>query len=584
MKTKTLALALSLTACGSQPVPMDNCAEPDTVALPNMAAVCAKAGSEAEIASSRIGINNLIVQGNVYESINSYEAHSELAGEHDFAVIQQMCLSILHEASRGEAEEQALAIFGAGISQHERLLPLLEEAATSKNPQIQLAGLQFLANAQNTRADHAINRAIGSRFLITRLEAIFHLARKRYPTAGGQIDALMAKAPPELRQLFPQLYAQLGTPHAQRRLRHLLMDERADVRIATIQAIARGRNDALLPELRSIAKQIHPAQREACATAFGLLEDEKSVAILEEYLSSNNENVRLAALTSLYKLGRYERLSEIKNLAKQGNHFAITALAEMPGSENCLAKLCTHPDIHIRANASIALLQRRDPRCCKPLMEFLLTDERDLGLQEKYSVGRGLKAWRIIPSAQHNFRKNPAAYEISSRLKDQILIACMDLPTQHFLNTCEAILATQEIPRIPTVVRLLENEQSNEAITLLKTYSQRPGAPFTRHACKLALYRMDEPGPHKQDVQKWALEQCHNSMISLSPILPWEIHHQTEPMELTPNENSKLLFETLQTLAQEQNHENISILLEALRDGNHNNKPIIAGLLLRTTL
>ena len=53
------------------------------------------------------------------------------------------------------------------------------------------------------------------------------------------------------------------------------------------------------------------------------------------------------------------------------------------------------------------------------------------------------------------------------------------------------------------------------------------------------------------------------------------------PYDLTPEDNSRLLIETYQSLAEKQADRSIDLLLEAMKDGNPKNRYVLAGLLLR---
>lgn len=525
-----------------------------------------------------------IQQAAIDEAIECYQQYYAETESHDLELLRALSLRILEEGSRGEPEEQLLSLFGAGVSIHEQLLPLLARALHSPSPQVQLAALQFLARYQDSRANTAIHRAMGSRFLSTRLEAVYHLARIHYPTAFGQINALMAKVPAPLLPLFPQLYAQLGTEEAMGRLRHLMMAKAYTVRVAAVLSAAQKRHDILLPQIRSLATQLHPAQREACAMALGHMGDRSSLDLLEKMaVSQSDRTAHLAALKALYDLGQFERREEIEELALQREIYAIQVLAEVEGAEQTLASLLHDKELKVRFNAATALLKRRDPRALPVLREVLFQDSRDLALAQARSWGGCFTAWRLVPSAKQNL--DPMAYELAMRHKSALLVDCMEnLPSQHFLEIAEELLARQERPLIPLTVRLLENEQSAEALRLLKRYAQRVGAPLTRQACQLALFRLGEPGRYREWVSEWVSEQAERALISLAPVLPWEVHRQNAPYELSPSEESRLLFEGLDALAQQQDADSIALLVEMLSRGNPKNRPAIAGLLLRSSL
>src|SRR5208283_1352707 len=87
-------------------------------------------------------------------------------------------------------------------------------------------------------------------------------------------------------------------------------------------------------------------------------------------------------------------------------------------------------------------------------------------------------------------------FEISLRVRQQILISALELPEKDFLELARAIFASRQHDLIPLTVRLLENLQSEAAIGLLKEEEQRLGAPYVRAWSCLGLYRLHQDGPY----------------------------------------------------------------------------------------
>jgi hypothetical protein len=52
--------------------------------------------------------------------------------------------------------------------------------------------------------------------------------------------------------------------------------------------------------------------------------------------------------------------------------------------------------------------------------------------------------------------------------------------------------------------------------------------------------------------------------------------------QLTPKENSALLIQTLLLLSSSHEEKAIEIILEMIKSGHPNNRPILAGLLMKT--
>jgi len=526
----------------------------------------------------------LLQIGREANALDLYDYYHQQTGRHDGELLQKIALQIIEQGFKSKnPEEQVLAIFGAGISANENALHILEDAVSSPIPQIQMLSLAFLSRLHHDDADEALNIAMKSNYLLVRAEAVFHLAEKKHPKAVGQIESLMNKVDPELLPAFPQLFALTGTPDATRMLKKLLNHSSEKVRVSAILSVAKYDRDDLLPQVRTLLTHHSVPQQEACCLAIGLLKDEASLAKVELLTQSRSTNVRLAALQALYRLGRKEVYRDVEQIAKMDDLFAIAILADMEESAPVLVELTKSSSLQVKVNAALALLKLKDPRCLLPLVDVLIQDSRDLGFVEITTAGNGLKAWKIVPSAHQNFGEDPMSHEMSLALKENTLAQIVNLPEEYFYVVAKGIFQQQQNALIPTLVDLLEAMQTPEAIALLKTYQQQAGAPLIRNYCNLALCRMKEEGPYKENLRTWIRSQQNVDMIQFRPFVPWELRDHASRYQLTPHDTSRLLVEAFETLARQQDEEGISILLQAIRFGNSKNKYALAGLLMHAT-
>ena len=225
----------------------------------------------------------LMHKGETNQALEHYQEFYQKDGDHDFELLHQLSLTLLKEGYQTkDPETQLLSIFGAGVSMNEKVFPILEDGLNSQYPQLQLISLKFLARQQHDEADEALKRAMRSPFPLIRLEAVHYLALKKDSTATGQVEALMAKLPDEIKPIFPQIFATIGDADAIRSLRRLLHDPSEKVRIEAILNAAEFGRDDLLPQIRIIASHLSPAQQEACAIALGKLKDTASIPKLEK--------------------------------------------------------------------------------------------------------------------------------------------------------------------------------------------------------------------------------------------------------------------------------------------------------------
>lgn len=524
----------------------------------------------------------LMHTGDTDGAITHYHDYAKKLGHHDLDLIQQMSLALLDQGFRTEDPEiQVLTLFGAGTSLNERTLYILEEGARSKDPQLQLLSLNFLNRYQTDSTESLLARAMSSKYLLIRLEAIFLLAQKKHPQAVHHAESLMPKVPKQVLPLFPQIFAAAGTDDAMKVMRRMLSDGNPQVRIAAIVSAVKHQRDDLLPQIRRLAMQHDPVQEEACAVALGAFRDETSVPLLESLAASTAPNVKVAALQALIRLERKEVIKELESVAMQGDIFAITTLGEIEGTEETLLTLTKSSDIQVRINATLALLQREESRCLEPLCDVLIRNSRDLAFHQGSSAGKSLTAYKVTGSATQNFKDVPLAHEMSFLIRENALCQALELPEKDFLMLADLLFESHQNDLVPTLVHLLENLQTPDAISLLKKHQQKAGAPLIRSYCNLALYRLKEPGPYEQILHQWVLEKHDTELIRFRPILTREAYGVSSPYQLNPHDTSRLLVESFETLAKNQNEQGINILLEAIQHGNNTNKYALAGLLMR---
>ncbi len=514
-----------------------------------------------------------------------YDAHYNETGHHNLELLHQMGLMILSEGySNPDPEIQLLTIFGAGVSSNEKALYILEEGIRSTHPNVQLIAMNFLCSHQNTRSIEALNKALTSNYLQIRLEAVYHLAVMREPSAVGQTEALMQKVPKELYPIFPQIFAMVGNRDATKILQKFLVDSDIRVRIEAIRNIAKFQRDDLLPQIRILASHRNAIQQEACANALGALKDESSIPQLKELAQSPSTSVSLAALKSLYNLEQLDARTEIENYAKEGNPFAINILGSIPESKSLLRKLLQSKNLGVKVNAAIALLEQKDPSCVPIISDILIKDTRDLVCTRTESQGHSLYAWKVVPSARQNLKDDPVAFELSLNIRESLLHQSVNLPEKDFLSIANLIFESNQNDLVPTLVRLLENYQTSSAIELLKKYREKPGAPLIRNYCNLALFRLKEPGPYVDSLREWVASWQSENLIQLRPYLPWELRDNDDmTYQINAHEASRLLVEAFEAFADKRDDKGIEVLLNAIRFGNSKNKYALAGLLMRTS-
>ncbi|MEN9655074.1 MAG: hypothetical protein RL235_1186 [Chlamydiota bacterium] len=524
----------------------------------------------------------LMQQTKVEEAFDRYREYLDLAHAHDYDVLQQMGLILLQKGVHSDDPQTFLmSLFGAGISGSTGALEILEKGLFFPDPQVQQLSLHFIAQFEDNRSHELLNRAMSSDYLSTRMEAAYYMSERKHPHAVGQIEGLMVRLPPAFKPYFPPFFALIGTSDATAVLKRLLEDIDPQVRIESILNIGRLGRDDFLPVLRKRLTHSHIAELEATIFAVGLLKDSASIPKLRKLANSPTDAVRIAAVLALHRLGDRTNEKETLQLAMQHNLFAIAALSEIPGFENELAQLVNSPDLQVRLNAAIALLRLRDPRCLGPLIEILVQDTRDLAVQPFASIGRTIVAFKAVPSAELRTKDPTIDLGYSMALKEQFLREAIHLPETDFVQLARHLMIRGQNALIPTLIVLLENLRTDDAVGVLEEGVKMVGAPLIRDYCHLALYRL---GKTEADyINRWVMRQKDADLIRLRPMLPWKYRLDESEHALSPEETSKLLVDAFTAIANRRDQASIAFLLEAIQLGNPQNRYALIGLLLRAT-
>ncbi len=518
------------------------------------------------------------------EAIARYREAIKDSGHHDFELLQEMGLLLLQQGIHSaDPHTFLMTLFGAGLSGSARAFEILEPGISHPDPQVQLISLHFLSQLEDDRTHHILTEAMGSDYLSTRMEAAFYMAQKKHPQAVGQIEGLMFLLPPMFRPYFPSLFALLGTSDATAVLRRLLEDPDLAVQIESILQIARLGRDDFLPILRRRLTHNHIAEVEAAAFAIGTLKDSASLPRLKKLADTSSDSVQIAASIALIELGDLSYLAKLKQLSQRHNLFAIAALGNYSGGEDLLFDLTASPDLQVRINGAVSLLQRRDPRCLPVLAQILILDTSDLAFSPFLSLGHTQTAWKAVPSAELRAQDPAINLGFSLAMREHLLKEAIHLPEGRFLWLAREIFAKQQNDLVPTLIALLENLQTPDAIALLKEGSRKMSAPLIRDYCHLSLYRLHIDSSHESYINRWVMRQKEADIIRLRPLLPWKYRLEEADYALTPEETSRLLIDTFLALANQRDEKSISFLLEAIQEGNPANRYALMGLLMRAT-
>lgn len=523
----------------------------------------------------------LLKTGKEQLAFTLYHEYHEKNGVHDAELLEQIAILIIEQGFYSDSpESNALALFGAGISMNEKMLDILKLGIRSPSPEIQLISLNFLSRLHHDESYLALNRAMSSNFLGIRLEAAFRLATEKVPKITSQLESLMCKLPSALLPLFPQFFGLIGNQDAMVILEKLIGHPDEKVRASAIKSAADYKRDDLLPAIRRSATHQNILEQEACCYAFGKMKDDFSTFKLNELKTSSHQHVRLSALAALHRLGDLTAQQEIEEMAKKLDLYAIFLLSEIDGSEQTLQTLMKHENLNVRINALFSLVKLKSESAAHGIMEILIRDSRDLAFLDMSSMGGTLKFLKAVPSASQNLTEEGLLKEASLHFREDILTSCLQFSEKEFLKIAKKLFDHNQNELVPLLVLMLEDLGSEEAINLLKSESQKAGAPLIRNYCNLSLFRIDEEGPYGENLKKFILQEYKADLIQFRPLLPFEMRKNNSLYQLTPHDTSRLLVEAFEAIASRQDEAGLNLLLHAIEHGNQKNKYALAGLLM----
>ncbi|MDN3508043.1 MAG: hypothetical protein P0S94_03895 [Simkaniaceae bacterium] len=522
--------------------------------------------------------------GKIEMAIERYQESVKENGKHDFETLEAMGASLLEKGmDSNDPESQLLSLFGAGAAGLKSTLSLCRTAMKSKNPTIQMAAIQILAQVDDEEGSDLLALCFSSPYLPIRLEAAYAFASRRHPKAVGYINALKQKVPPQFGYLFPDLYARIGTVEATAHLKQLMNDTFIYPRLASILGAASLGRDDFIREIRNTLTHLNPAEQEAASTAVGYLGDYNSRESLKKLALTGNTDVKIAAQKALITLGDKEFITPLQTSAKQGNLFAISALSGCRESTDTLAMLITHPDPTIRTNAAISLLSCRDRRALPVIKEILSAPFYDIGFIPHYSPGRSMMHWKRVPSASvQKDNENEHAAQIGLSLRESLLAEVIELGDDALVHVAGHLFEKSQRDLIPLLCSLLINAKTESCLKLLSEQAQKAGAPFYRAYASLALYKIGHSETSKEAILSWVEKENKTALIQFRNIVPKKDQPSSlAQFSLTPHETSRLLLECYEAIADGHTTDGIDTLLQAIHDGNKKNRYALAGLLLK---
>ena len=522
------------------------------------------------------------VPKNLQHALSFYQQQYKDMGVHDYESLQKIGFKILKEAIfQEDVEAQLLSLYGVDLAKHPKLMPVLEQALESPYNLVQMTAIQTLSKLPDDRANKLLIKGCSSPFLDVALTTTYILAERRHPEVFGLLESLMSKAPPECTEFFPGLLALIDNKQATAKLRKLMNHPDERVRSASIIAAGGSRRTELISDIRALSKQHNIYLQEACAYALGELHDEASIPTLQQIADSNSESASLAALNALRKLGLESSTAKIEKYAQNGNLFAIGLLNDCACDADLLISLANqNKNKNAALNATLVLLQKKDPRCLAKIISLLSATDPNIVISEFPSAAMTLSAKKIGYKSSARTQENFGLEQMSFAIRQKILSDCTELPEHAFLKVAKAIVQADQNDLIPAVINHLIVMKTSNAKELLKDWQQKVGSPYVRAWSNLALLKLNEPGPWKEDVLSWIKKRKYHRLVRLKDFAQMHKKKPINPFEINPMETSQLLLESYLAIAQTQDDEAIDVILDSLTNNELKNRYAIAGILI----
>jgi hypothetical protein len=492
--------------------------------------------------------------------------------------LEELSSQLFHTLAQSPNQDAVMMTLLAAASCHHPLSRTLSRAfLNSSSPIVQLTAVQALAVLNTNEATTFLVDALRSDYPIVRLEAAWHIAQKKIPDAFSHLDALSYKLPAPLLSWMPELFAVEGSASSVHKLQQLLFSSEEQVIVETILAIGRHNISSFEDSITQYTSH-SPATLEAIAFCLRNFDTAPSRNRLIELSHHQESCVRIQAALSLSHLGDTSQISQIIDLANQGNLFALFSLQDIDG-------IIPNIDIHSRTantNLALSLLAKRQIECTSMLIDMLdLPEDEVIGIS--HSLGNSLSYLDLVQAATFPKEFWSTLYEQSLRLKESVLSQTIELPEPAFLAIARTIFSSGRIELYPCLIQLLENQRSEEIIQLLKLEATRVGMPYNRAFATLALMNI-------------GIETDENSITSIIELarekesqpwrfpLPWMVSPTNPAPQQHEAATSRLYIEAIDTLAQRASPSAIAILTEELGKAPMHLKPCIVAALLQATL
>jgi HEAT repeat protein len=442
-------------------------------------------------------------------------------------------------------------------SNNEICLEIFERGLESPfiNVQDVVASLFFLFD--DDRIEPLLHKALGNQNYAVRMIAVRALTLRHHGAAYDAAVSLMPKCPEYLIDSFPQLFAEMDTPEADRELKKMLHSSNEEIRLSALSALINEERDDFIETVKTLSTQPHYIQQEMCAFILGEFGSQRSIPYVEKLLKSPDPFVRLTARMGLNSLKGYEEIPhtspwDIELLNDQ----QLSNLFESGGNDEQLSA------------ALRLLIGYGDPKGINRIKEAINNGSK---FYTHFSPGGCLHYWSFAKLTQEDCHSGDSF--------SLFLPAICETDPALFLDIAKEIMSqgTADTDVLSATVFMLE-EMNEEP--LIREGAEKIGAPFLRNLCQLSLYRTK--GEYEHSILAF-LSKHRTKTLARHRLSPQTVSDTvSSPHELSDFQISKIQTEAFRSIAEKSTEKEVKIFLKSIADSPPANKQILAGLLLYT--
>lgn len=490
----------------------------------------------------------------------------------DILAAQKLADSLIDKGlNSSKTEETILSLYAALICEKDLEISKLNLLFSKQIPFIQHMILTYLEKIELTTSYPILKLALSGMDLGVRLHACQILAHAGHKEGLAQLESLMYRLPQELRYVFADLFAQIGSKEAHIHLKTLLQDRLWTNRVAALLAVADFKQDGLIDYIKSSLSHTQPAEVEAAAYGLGLLQDIEASTKLEKLLTHASPDIRLASALALFRLNISSGSEYIKQEAKNLDLFAINLLSELNLENRELEFLFSEHSLDYRLNTTMVLLKKRHPT---GLIEAYGLLQNLPPILPKYSPGRTLISFKM------ERKKEVLEYALAFRKRYAAMLIheMFSYPPQeadlHFIK----LLEFKEW--IPLIVQGLLDRGDEKALKLLKQISETPGNPYLRTQAHLQLFLKNPSLYAKQKLIEYMNLVGKEEIVRFTSATKTENRFSELFLEPSPEERSELFLNCAQALCMNKDKAVISHFINLLQTGHPSNRPLLAAFLM----